>query len=417
MRILYNFVIQLITFLLGIVSVFNRKVRQFVDGRAEVFDIIKKKINPADKVIWFHCASLGEYEQGLPIMDAVKTQFPAYKILVTFFSPSGYNIKKNSTLADCVVYLPLDTIGNAIKFISLVHPSLAIFIKYEIWPNFLFELGKNNIPSLLVSGIFRKEQIYFRTYGDFMIKALKTFSHIFLQDQRSLILLDSIDITKTTISGDTRFDRVFGQKKSNNFLAFMPEFKGDCFCIVCGSTWLEDENILVDYINSSPKNLKFVIAPHKIESLKILSLRNKIEHATVLYTERTSKNLSSYKVLIIDTIGLLSRLYQYAEIAYIGGAMGKSGLHNILEPATFGVPIVIGRNFEKFPEAKQLEQLGGLFAVQNREECQTIFEQLIENPTLRMDAGKKAEDYILENTGATQKVMEYISLMKDKKMI
>src|SRR5690606_13659836 len=269
------------------------------------------------------------------------------------------------------------TQANAEKFISAIHPSIAFFVKYEFWPNYLFELQKKQIPTLLISGVFREKQIFFKSYGGFMRKALTAFDHFFVQDENSEALLKSIGFNNITVSGDTRFDRVSHQIEMDNSLKFAEEFKGNSVCIICGSTWPEDETVLLDYINSSPNNVKFIIAPHKIESENIEDFTKKINKKTLLHSHKDEVNISEYEVLIIDCIGLLSKLYSYADIAYVGGAMGKTGLHNILEPATFGVPIVIGKNYEEFPEAIRLRDLAGLFPIENKEECSSILEKLV----------------------------------------
>jgi len=372
-----------------------------------VYETLQQKISTTDKTIWFHCASLGEFEQGVPIMEAIKNLKPDHKIVVSFFSPSGYEIKKNTPLADVVVYLPMDTPSNAKKFISAVHPSFTFFVKYEFWPNYLFELQKRTVPTLLISGVFRGDQIFFKSYGGFMKRALKSFDHFFLQEENSEELLKSIGFTNTTVSGDTRFDRVSHQIEMDNTLKFAEEFKGNSLCIVCGSTWPEDEAVLLDYINSSPENVKFIIAPHKIEADKIEDFTKRIVKKTVLHSKIDEVNISDYSVLIIDCIGLLSKLYSYADIAYVGGAMGKTGLHNILEPATFGVPIVIGKNFQEFPEAKRLRDLAGLFSISNAAECTEILNKLILNDSLRNKTGMIAGHFINKNTGATQKIIDY----------
>jgi len=372
-----------------------------------VYETLQQKISTTDKTIWFHCASLGEFEQGVPIMEAIKNLKPDHKIVVSFFSPSGYEIKKNTPLADAVVYLPMDTPSNAKKFISAVHPSFTFFVKYEFWPNYLFELQKRTVPTLLISGVFRGDQIFFKSYGGFMKRALKSFDHFFLQEENSEELLKSIGFTNTTVSGDTRFDRVSHQIEMDNTLKFAEEFKGNSLCIVCGSTWPEDEAVLLDYINSSPENVKFIIAPHKIEADKIEDFTKRIVKKTVLHSKIDEVNISDYSVLIIDCIGLLSKLYSYADIAYVGGAMGKTGLHNILEPATFGVPIVIGKNFQEFPEAKRLRDLAGLFSISNAAECTEILNKLILNDSLRNKTGMIAGHFINKNTGATQKIIDY----------
>jgi len=389
----------------------------FVKGRKDVFKTLQLKINEDDQTIWFHCASLGEYEQGLPIMESVKKKFPNHKLVLTFFSPSGYEIKKNSSIADVVSYLPLDTPRNSKKFIKIVHPTLAIFIKYEFWPNYLFQLQKNNISSLLVSGLFRKSQVFFKYYGGFMRKALSRFDHLFVQDELSIALLHSIDIKNVSISGDTRFDRVSNQLKHDNSLAFIKHFKEDSLCIVCGSTWPEDEAVLLDYINTASKNVKFIIAPHKIDTTKIEAFRKSIQKKVILFSEKENKELSEYSVLIVNTIGLLTKIYSYADIAYIGGAIGKTGLHNILEPATFGVPIVAGQYLQKFPEAQKLQEKEGLFSVSNSISCSQILSKLVDDKEFRIKTGAIAEHYINNNTGATKKVVSYIEKLNEKGII
>src|SRR5690606_30397956 len=380
---IYNLLIYMTSLGLGIVGLFSKKIKFFVDGRKDVFETLQKKIAPTDKTIWFHCASLGEYEQGVPIIKEVRKLKPDHKIVVSFFSPSGYEVKKNTKLAEITIYLPMDTITNAKKFIDIVHPSLAFFIKYEFWPNYLYELKKREVPVLLISGVFQKNQLFFRDYGGFMRKALTAFQYFFVQDENSKELLESIGFNNVTVSGDTRFDRVSNQTKIDNILKFADDFKGNSLCIVCGSTWPEDEAVLLEYINSAPDTVKFIIAPHKIEADKINNLREKINNKTVLHSESDDVDLSEYSVLIIDCIGLLGKLYSYADIAYVGGAAGRTGLHNILEPATFGVPIIIGKNHVGFPEAQRLKDLKGLFTVENSDDAKNIFNNLVENADLR----------------------------------
>ena len=389
----------------------------FVYGRKTVFNTLKETILPDDKTIWFHCASLGEYEQGVPIMEKIKELFPNYKIIVTFFSPSGFEVKKNSTLANTIIYLPIDTVSNAKIFIELAHPSLAIFIKYEFWPNYLFQLKEKNISTLLVSGLFRKDQLFFKPYGGFMRKVLNSFDHFFVQDETSKVLLNNINIKETTVSGDTRFDRVSNQLLQDNNIAFISEFKQNNLCIVCGSTWPEDEAVLIDYINKAPDDVKFIIAPHEINASKIESFRKNIQKQSSLFSKNEETNIAEYKVLIIDTVGLLTKIYSYADIAYIGGGMGDTGLHNILEPATFGVPIVIGNHFVKFPEAKELKELKGLFSISNATECSKILEKLVTDKNARIESGKIAKKFIENNKGATNTTMNYIKQLKGKSLI
>ncbi len=394
---------------MGIVALFNKKMKLFVAGRKDIFKILQQKIKEGDKTIWFHCASLGEFEQGVPIIEAIKKIKPDHKIVISFFSPSGYEIKKNTHLADAVVYLPLDTPKNAKKFLELLQPSFAFFVKYEFWPNYLFELQKKNIPTLLISGVFRENQLFFKRYGGFMRKALYAFNHFFVQEENSKTLIKSIGFTNVTISGDTRFDRVSHQIEMDNTLSFAKEFIGDSLCIVCGSTWAEDEAVLLNYINSSAENVKFIIAPHKIEPDKIEDFKNKINKKTILHSNKDEVNISEYSVLLIDCIGLLSKLYSYADIAYVGGAMGKTGLHNILEPATFGVPIIIGAHYDKFPEAIRLRELAGLFSIESSQEASEILEKLVKDTNFRNKTGMIAGHYINKNTGASQIIITHFN--------
>ncbi|MDX1783024.1 MAG: glycosyltransferase N-terminal domain-containing protein, partial [Aequorivita vladivostokensis] len=408
MHTIYNLSIHLVSFGLRIVALFNKKMKFFVNGRKDVFEMLQQKISSEDKTIWFHCASLGEFEQGVPIMEAIKKQRPDHKIMVSFFSPSGFEVKKNTPLADAVVYLPMDTRENAKKFVAAVRPTMALFVKYEFWPNYLFELQKKNVPTYLVSGVFRKDQIFFKSYGGFMRKALQSFNHFFLQDENSEELLKNIGFSNVTVSGDTRFDRVSHQIEMDNTLKFAEDFKGNSLCIVCGSTWPEDEVVLLNYINAAPENVKFIIAPHKIEADKISDFTSKIVKKTVLHSNKDEVNISDYDVLIIDCIGLLSKLYSYADIAYVGGAMGSTGLHNILEPATFGVPIVIGKNYDEFPEAIRLRDLAGLFSIRNAPECSETLNKLVANKDFRTKTGMISGHFVNKNTGATAKIMRHI---------
>ncbi|MFT4699027.1 MAG: 3-deoxy-D-manno-octulosonic-acid transferase [Flavobacteriaceae bacterium] len=415
MRIIYHLLVHVSTFIIWCSQFFNKKMKLFVSGRKDVFKSLSS-LTKNDKTIWFHCASLGEYEQGVPIMEEVKVLFPDYKIIVTFFSPSGYEIKKNSSIADYVTYLPIDTISNARKFIESVHPSLVLFVKYEFWPNYLYYLQKNNIPTLLISGVFRPQQSFFKWYGGFMRNSLKAFNHFFVQDESSKRLLNSFNFNNVTVSGDTRFDRVHQQLKQSNTLDFIENFKQDSLCLVCGSTWPEDDEVLLGFINNCDISIKIIIAPHTIDPSKIKSFRNKIKRKSILFSEKENENLTEYSVFFIDTIGILTKIYNYADIAYIGGAMGKTGLHNILEAATFGIPIVIGNHFENFLEAKELQRLKGLYSIHNEIECSTIITKLTDDDEFRSSTGEIAKKYIVSNIGATQKTMSYIKSLKEHQL-
>lgn len=414
MHLLYNFSTFLASKLILLSPLFNPKMGLFVKGRKSVVNTLKSTLKKGDKTIWFHCASLGEYEQGVPIIKKTKEEFPDHKIIVSFFSPSGFEVKKNDKLADCTVYLPLDTPKNAKNFINLLQPSVAIFIKYEFWPNYLFELKKKNIPTILVSGLFRKDQVFFKFYGGFMRRTLNSFSHFFVQDQLSKSLLKQLKISQVTVSGDTRFDRVSDQLSMNNKLDFIALFKQDLFCLVCGSTWPKDESILINYINNFSNNTKFIIAPHDVNNLRIESLRKKLKVKTVLYSEREKYRISDYQVLIIDTVGLLTKVYSYADVAYIGGGigMGANGLHNILEAATFGVPIIIGENYTNFPEAKKLKELNGLFSVATPQEFIDIFNQLKTDASFCEKTGLISKNFIFNNRGATDIILNYLQQLQ-----
>ncbi len=340
-------------------------------------------------------------------MEKLRAEFPTYKILVSFFSPSGYEIKKNTPVADFTTYLPIDTAKNASLFLEFARPQLAIFIKYEIWPNYLKELGKRQIPTILVSAIFKKNQIYFRGYGGFMRNALKTFSHIFLQDKSSARLLESIGIKNTTIGGDTRIDRVSEILERDNRLSFMEQFKKDRLCFVAGSTWPEDEAVLIDYINNAPKNLKYVLAPHKIENGKILGLTGAISKKTVRYSKLDENTIADYEVLIIDHIGLLTKIYSYADIAYVGGGFA-TGLHNTLEPAVFGIPVIIGPNYRGFKEAEDLVAQKGILPINDSFQFSELMKKLLDNDGLRAKAGAINASYIAKNKGASIQIIEFI---------
>ncbi|MFT5891555.1 MAG: 3-deoxy-D-manno-octulosonic-acid transferase [Dokdonia sp.] len=409
MRTLYSIIIYIVQAVLPISGLFSSKMKLFVRGRKDVFSILKKQITDQDRVIWFHAASLGEYEQGVPVMEEIIKQYPEYSLVITFFSPSGYEIKKHNAFAKATTYLPLDTPSNVRTFIDLVQPELVFFIKYEFWPNYLTELKKRHIKTVLLSGVFRENQPFFNWYGKWMLKSFDAFDHFFVQDNPSVIAAETLNLHPVTMSGDTRFDRVSRQIEMDNTLDFIADFKADQLCVVCGSTWPEDEKVLTSFINKHQGLAKFIIAPHQIKPEKIATLQQTLKVKSVLFSEKDGKTLSDYDVLIIDTIGLLTKIYNYADVAYVGGALGTTGLHNILEPATFGIPIIIGNHFEKFPEAKRLQQLAGLYTIANQKELDEILHKLLTNKKFRSQTGMIAGHFINSNTGATRTVMKYIA--------
>ena len=412
MLFIYNLIVQIANFSLKIIALFSPKIKLFVEGRKPVFEILSAKIKPNDKTIWFHAASLGEYEQGLPVIEKIKEKYPNHKIVITFFSPSGYEVRKNNTVADVTVYLPLDTKKNAQQFLKLVHPEIAFFIKYEYWPNYLNELKKLETPTYLISGIFRENQMFFKWYGGFYRKALETFTYFFVQNESSKKLLLQLGKTNVAVSGDTRFDRVVAILEKDNSLDFIEAFKNNTLTIVVGSSWPKDENLLVEYINQTTEKVKFIIAPHNIKAEQIQELKNSISKKTVLFSEvGTGRDLSlqDFDVFIIDTIGILTKIYSYADIAYVGGRFGNPGVHNILEPATFGVPIVIGPNFSHFAEATALVNMEGCISIANKNELSDAFSNLIRNDDIRHEKGHICSTFVQMNKGATTIILKHIS--------
>ncbi|WP_396182879.1 3-deoxy-D-manno-octulosonic acid transferase [Flavobacterium sp.] len=420
---IYSFLVSVAGFFLKIVALFSPKIKLFVDGRKTVFETLSQSISKQEASIWFHAASLGEFEQGLPVMEKIKVLYPKHKIIVTFFSPSGYEIRKNNTIADVTVYLPLDTRKNAKLFIDLVHPELVFFIKYEFWPNYLNELKSRNIKTYLISGIFREDQAFFKWYGGFYLNALKSFDHFFVQNEKSKKLVQQLGFQNVKISGDTRFDRVVSILKRDNTLDFIKEFKDNTTTIVIGSSWPKDEELLVNFINNSTEKIKFIIAPHTIKPEQIVELQKSITKKSILYTDLFpaqtlhvthsaetlhATSLQEYDVFIIDIIGILTKIYSYADIAYVGGGFGNPGVHNILEPATFGIPIVIGPNYAHFAEATALVDLEGCVSISSQNELNDAFSNLILNRDIRNEKGHICSTFVQMNKGATAVILKLI---------
>ena len=408
MLFLYNLLLLLASQIVKVAALFSPKIKLFVDGRKTVFQTLIDKIKSEDKTIWFHAASLGEFEQGLPVIEKIKVQFPNHKIVLTFFSPSGYEVRKNNAIADVTVYLPIDTEANAQQFLKLVHPDLVFFIKYEYWPNYLNELKKLDIKTYLISGVFRENQAFFKWYGGFYRNALKTFDYFFVQNESSKLLLQSLGFNNVKISGDTRFDRVVSILERDNSLDFIEQFKNNTTTIVIGSSWPKDENLLVNYINQTNENVKFIIAPHNIKTEQIQELKNSISKKIILFSEKENTDLSNYNVLIVDTIGILTKIYSYADIAYVGGGFGNPGVHNILEPATFGIPIIVGPNFSRFAEAVALVHQEGCVSIANQNELNDAFSNLISNAAIRNEKGHICSTFVHMNKGATNIILKYI---------
>ena len=382
-------------------------------GRHDIFSEIKKNIRPDDKIVWFHCASLGEFEQGRPIIEKFKDQNPAYKILLTFFSPSGYEIRKTWEAADYIFYLPIDTKKNASRFIDLIRPEMAFFVKYEYWYNYIRTLDKHRIPIFVVSAIFRPQQHFFKWYGRWFRNQLDRVSWFFIQNEASKDLLNSIGIEQCTISGDTRFDRVLKIAENERSFPMIERFAEGSNLIVAGSTWPQDETMILNLINNPENNFKFIIAPHEINQEIIHGFIKKCNQKIIKYSEAKEESIDKANVLIIDSIGLLAFLYRYAKIAYIGGGFGK-GIHNILEAVTFGKPVIFGSNFTAFQEANDLIGLKGAFSISSEKEFLQIIEKLLNNELFYRNSVNVCTKYIQDKAGATTIILDKISDLTKK---
>ena len=405
--IMYQILINIALPLVKAIGLFSPKIRKGVEGRNHTFDILKTANITDQKNLWFHCASLGEYEQGLPVFTAIKNKFPNHNLVLTFFSPSGYEIRKSNPITSIVCYLPLDTKSNAKAFIDIVKPELSVFVKYDIWPNYINEIHKNNLKVILISALFRSNQIYFKSYGKIMTNTIKKFSHIFTQNQKSIDLLKKINYSSFSISGDTRFDRVSNQLLTNNTLDFIEAFKDQKLCVVFGSSWKEDAELFIDFINKYP-HYKYIIAQHNISKSECGFLSDHISSKTIFYSNYKKSELKTANCFVIDTIGFLTKIYAYADISYVGGGMGNSGLHNILEPAAFGSPIIIGKNYKNFPEAESLIKMKGVYVVKNKSEFESIILKFTDDKRFRDLTSDITKNYIIDNKGATQHIVDVI---------
>ena len=372
-------------------------------GQRNSFDILAEKIVPNVRYIWFHASSLGEFEQGRPLIEELKRRSPEVRVLLTFFSPSGYEVRKNYTGADVVLYLPMDTSANARKFLSIVKPEKAVFIKYEFWANYLKELHRKQVPTYLVSAIFRPQQLFFKWYGGWYRSLLRLFAHLFVQDEISLKLLDSIGVTAATVAGDTRFDRVAEIAAQAKELPLVAAFAKGRRVLVAGSSWPLDEDILFDYFNTHP-DLYLIVAPHVTSESHVEEICRKLKRPFARYTQADEASAAQATCLIIDCIGLLSSIYRYGEMAYIGGGFGV-GIHNVLEAAVYGVPVIFGTNYGKFREACGLIDGGGGFSIADTQGYTALMERFMQDATYLSDCGDRAVAYVKENTGATALIM------------
>ena len=407
MKLLYDLGILLYSFGAWIASFFDEKAKKFVEGRKNVFDLLSEKMDPNAQYVWIHAASLGEFEQGRPIIEKLRITNPEYKILLTFFSPSGYEVRKNYEGADVVCYLPMDTSWNVKRFLSIVHPSYAIFIKYEFWMNYLSYLKKNGIPTYIVSAIFRKSQAFFQWYGRWYCNILKNFTHLFVQNQESKDLLASVGIQNVSLAGDTRFDRVADIAAKSKQLPIIESFVGDAKVFIAGSSWPKDEDILIPYINAHPE-IKFIIAPHEIHSEHIDSITAKLKRPYVLYTTTNEEEAKSAECIIINCFGLLSSIYRYGQVAYIGGGFGV-GIHNILEASVYGIPVLFGPNYHKFKEAVDMIERGGAYSISNATEFAKLMDDFYDSSSVLYEkTAQMAAIYSQENRGATEKIVKKI---------
>lgn len=404
--LLYTIFLFLFKAAVRVAALKSNKAKQWLRGRKNIFNELGQRIPSTEKITWFHCASLGEFEQGRPVIEKIRTIYPNYKILITFFSPSGYEVRKNYDGADYIFYLPGDSLANAKKFLDIVHPSLVVFVKYEFWYYYFKTIRERQIPFLLISGVFRPGQPFFKWYGPLYRKMLSCFSSIFVQDKASMELLKSIGFTNNvSVAGDTRFDRVREIAGNSNTISGIEAFCRNHKVVVAGSTWPGDEEILATINDPS---VKLIIAPHEINKDHLDKIK-KMFPSSIFYSElKDSSSITHYSSLIIDSIGLLSRLYKYADITYVGGGFTRDGIHNILEAAVYSKPVLFGPNYKKYREAGELIEAGGAISFSNADEFKTTVGKLLSDSVAYNNISRAAGEYVKENAGATNKIVNYI---------
>lgn len=404
---LYNLGMILYAWAVRLAALRHKKARLWIDGRKDLFRRMRQVIDPAARIVWIHVASLGEFEQGRPIIEKLRKTHPEYKLLLTFFSPSGYEIRKDYKGVDYLFYLPLDTPRNARRFLDIAHPEIAIFVKYEYWLNLLRELRRRKVRTFIVSAIFRRNSIFFRPYGGWWRQALETFETLFVQNEESKQLLASLGFDNVLVAGDTRFDRVAEITRTAKHIDIVDRFKGDSRLFVAGSTWGPDEELLIRLINDNPE-VKFVIAPHEMDEARIARIIGEVKGGSLRYTQCSPRTgYASRQVLILDTVGILASVYSYATWSYIGGGFGV-GIHNTLEAATFGLPIAFGPNYLKFKEARDLVTLGAARSIANYEQLRDWFIPLRDNEDFLQKTSRIAKDYTTRHQGATSIIIKTI---------
>lgn len=402
MNPLYNLAIRLYSMAVKLASLRNNKAKLMIAGQSETFDTLARNIEPGKQYIWIHVSSLGEFEQGRPLIEMLKQHNPERRILLTFFSPSGYEVCKNYNLADVICYLPFDLPGNVHRFLDAVDVETAIFVKYEFWGNYLSELHRRGIPTYIISAIFRPTQAFFKPWGGTFRKMLSCYTRLFVQDEESRALLESVGVTNVTVAGDTRFDRVTDILDNKIDLPVVETFSRGQFTLFAGSSWQPDEEFIIPYFNKHPE-MKMVIAPHEISPERIAGIKEKITRPVALYTESTPESAAEADCLIIDCFGILSKSYRFATVAYVGGGFGV-GIHNINEAAVYGIPVVFGPKYQKFKEARDLISIEGAFTISSGDEFATVMDRLLGDGDYLRKHGETAGNYIKSNLGATKKI-------------
>ncbi|MBT4904090.1 MAG: 3-deoxy-D-manno-octulosonic acid transferase [Flavobacteriaceae bacterium] len=401
---LYSFGIEIILLFVRVLALFSKKTAHFLKVRANSLETIQSKISVNDQVLWFHCASLGEFEQARPLIESCKKDFPNHRIALTFFSPSGYEVQKNYAFADVVTYLPLDRKKSVLRFIEALRPQVLFLIKYEFWPNLISELQKQKIPVFSVASIFRKQQLFFKPWGFYMKNILKKIDFFFVQNEASQKLLSSVGIENTLVIGDTRTDRVLDILNQDNTNETIADFIQDQDCFVVGSSWPEDVAILSKTIDSK-SNLKTIIAPHNVDEASLRQVELSFHKTVIRWSDLSQQKKEDADILLIDCVGILTKIYSYADIAYVGGGMGTKGLHNTLEPAVFGIPILIGKNYTRYQEASDLVALGGIVSVDSSVLFENEFLKIVADKSLQKEMGLTNLNYIKKQAGATSKIL------------
>lgn len=407
MILFYNLSIFFYSLIVRVASLFNPKAQQWVQGRKDIFKKIEKAVDGDTNLVWFHSASLGEFEQGRPVIDGFKEKYPDYKIVLTFFSPSGYEVRKNYEGVDYVFYLPLDTKRNAKEFIRIINPKMVFFIKYEFWYHYLNQLRKKEIPTYIFSTIFRPNQVFFKLWGGLHRRILKAFTHFFVQNEESIDLLKGIGFENVSLAGDTRFDRVYSIAKQAKVLPQLEDFAQNRPVLIAGSTWPKDEENIIRYINSTDNDYKYIIAAHEVDENHIKNIVSSINKTYVRFTTATKAEIDAAEVLVVDCIGVLSSMYRYGDISYIGGGFGR-GIHNTLEAACCGMPVIFGPNYLKFQEAKDLLALGGAHTYEAYEKLNSLLDSYHEDVRLRKKSGDSSKNYVDKMRGATSKILDTI---------